>query len=461
MIIKRKKYKINLIKRHSLLSLLCFCILFCLFNCKHKDTKSKEITKVNIEAIPFEDLLDSVQKRSFNYFWDFAEPISGLARERSQKDSFDGKGHDIITIGGSGFGLSCFPIAVNRGWITKEEAIFHLKKVLTFLEKIETYHGAYSHWYIAKTGKTKPFSGIDDGGDIVETAFLIQGLLINRQFFSENNSEENELRNRITKIWENVEWDWYTQGNKSITWHWSKTHDFKINLNISGWNEALIVYILAASSPSHSISKEVYSNGWTRNGDMYNGKTFYNHKLYLGEDLGGPLFLAQYSFIGLDPRGLKDEYVENYFEQNRNHTLINYEYCKSNPNNFKGYSDSCWGLTASDNHTGYSAHHPGNDLGIITPTAALSSFPYTPIESKKALEHFYYDLNHKLWGQYGFYDAFSEHHNWVADGYLAIDQGPIIAMIENYRTQLLWNLFMQDLEIQNGLNKLGFSSPII
>lgn len=438
---------------------LCFIsVIFFLFNCKEPKTNQLISSQENSMGISDEDILELVQKQTFKYFWDFAEPTSGLARERSQKDAYEGEGYKIITIGGSGFGLACFPIAVNRGWITKKEAIERLKRILDFLEKAETYHGAFSHWYNGVTAKTRPFSEVDNGGDIVETAFLIQGLLINRQYFSGVNNEEKRIRDRITAIWEAVEWDWYTQGRKSITWHWSKTHGFDLNLKVSGWNEALIVYVLAAASPTHPIHEEVYHNGWARRGNMKNGKMFYGHKLFLGEDFGGPLFLAQYSFIGLDPRNLKDQYVEDYFEQNKNHTLINYKYCKANPKKFKGYGENCWGLTASDNHEGYAAHSPTNDLGVITPTAALSSFPYTPKESEKALKYFYNQLKDSLWGPYGFYDAFSEHHNWFAKNYLAIDQGPIVAMIENHRTQLLWNLFMEDTDIQSGLKKLGFSS---
>lgn len=402
--------------------------------------------------IPFEDLLDLVQEQTFNYFWDFAEPLSGMAKERSQTPG-------TITIGGSGFGVSCFPAAVNRGWISKTAAINRLNKILSFLENATTYHGAFAHWYNS-SGKIISFSDLDNGGDIVETALLIQGLLINRQYFSGNNSDEKEIRDRITKIWENVEWNWYTQGKKSITWHWSPNHGFAINQTISGWNEALIVYVLAAASPTHTIDKETYDNGWARNGNMKNGATYYGIQMPLGEPLGGPLFLSQYSFIGINPVGLVDQYA-NYFEQNKAHALINYEYCKANPKEYEGYSDKSWGLTASDNNNGYSAHSPSNDLGIIAPTAALSSFPYTPIESKKALEYFYYDQHKKLWGTYGFYDAYSDEYNWVADGYLAIDQGPIVAMIENYRTQLLWSLFMKDQEIKDGLTKLGFTSPNI
>lgn len=445
-----------------------FIIFFSLLNSCGGDRKSPIPDVIDpidplteeIPVIPHEELLSLVQEKTFNYFWGFAESNSGMARERSQDDAYGGESPKIVTTGGSGFGISSFPIAVERGWKSRGEVLERLKKILTFLEAADTYHGAFSHWYFGDTGKTRPFFSEDDGGDIVETAFLMQGLLINRQYFS-GSGDEKDIRDRITAIWEAVEWDWYTQGNKSITWHWSPTHEFTINHIVRGWNEALILYVLAASSPTHAIDKETYEIGWANNGNIRNNTaTYYGHQLPLGPELGGPLFFAHYSFIGLDPRGLKDQYADDYFEQNKAHSLINYEYCKANPKGFKGYGES-WGLTASDNNNGYSAHGPTNDLGIITPTAALSSFPYTPAESTKALEYFYYKQNKKLWSTYGFYDAFSEQNNWYADGYLAIDQGPIVAMIENHRTKLLWTLFMKDQEIKDGLVKLGFTSPYL
>ena len=401
-----------------------------------------------IEVIPFEDLLELVQEKTFKYFWDFADPISGLAREDSSRPN-------IITIGGSGFGIAALPVAVERGWVSRDDAVNRMETILSFLEGAQKYHGAFSHWY-DNSGNTIPFSDLDDGGDIVETALLIQGLLIARQYFSENNTKETEIRNRITTLWEGVEWTWYTQGQNKITWHWSPVNNFDINLDVRGWNESLIVYILAASSPTFPINVDVYKDGWTSNGNIINTGTFYDIYLPLGENFGGPLFFTHYSFIGINPTNLSDQYA-NYFDQNRAHSLINYKHCVENPFGYDGYNDVSWGITASANYNGYSAHSPTNDLGVIAPTAALSSFPYTPLESKKALEHFYYNLNDNLWGEYGFYDAFSVHYNWYSDKYIAIDQGPILLMIENYRTQLLWNLFMQDHDIINGLTELGFN----
>ncbi|WP_298247658.1 glucoamylase family protein [uncultured Christiangramia sp.] len=404
-----------------------------------------------VPSLTDEELLDMVQETTFTYFWDFAEPNSGMARERSQDNAYGGDAPNIVTTGGTGFGLASFPAAVERGWISKTEAQDRIIKILDFLETVPTYHGAFSHWYMGNTAQTRTFGEFDDGGDLVETAFLIQGLLICREYF-----ENDEIDSRITGLWEAVEWDWYTKGENVLYWHWSPNFAFQKDLQINGWNESLIVYVLAASSPTHSIEPVVYTNGWALNGNMVNNREHYNINLPLGPSYGGPLFFSHYSFIGLDPRNLEDQYA-NYWEQNTAHTLINYEYAVTNPKDLEGYGQNSWGLTASDSKDGYAAHSPTNDLGVITPTAALSSFPYTPEKSMAALRYFYEELGDDLWGNMGFYDAFSEEYNWYADGYLAIDQGPIIAMIENYRTGLPWQLFMQNTEIQNGLDKLNFS----
>lgn len=406
------------------------------------------------EVLTDEELMDLVQEKTFNYFWDGAEPNSGLALERSNGSS------TTVTTGGTGFGLASFPAAVERGWITRNEAIERLQKILSFLEKAPTYHGAFSHWYNGATGRTVPFSEFDNGGDLVETAFLMQGLLINRQYFDGNTNAEKNIRQRITALWEAVEWTWYTQGQNVLYWHWSPDYGFKIGLQIRGWNEALIVYVLAASSPTYPIDPEVYHQGWGRGGAMKNGNSYYDITLPLGPKKGGPLFFAHYSFIGLNPKGLTDRYAD-YWKQNKAHALINYKYCMKNPLGYRGYGGAAWGLTSSDGPDGYAMHSPTQDLGVITPTAAISSIPYTPEKSLAAMHYFYEELGDRLWGRYGFHDAYSLQYRWFAESYLAIDQGPIVAMIENYRTGLLWELFMSDTDVKRGLTRLGFSSPEI
>ncbi|MBL7744079.1 MAG: beta-glucosidase [Chitinophagaceae bacterium] len=405
-------------------------------------------------------LLDLVQKQTFRYFWDFAHPVSGMARERSNTNF--GYGHETIAVGGTGFGIMSVIVAVERKWIGRDTAARFLLKMVKFLLKAESYHGAFPHWMDGATGKTIPFSRKDDGGDLVETSYLFQGLLCARQYFNTNDPVERELRSRISWMWPDIEWNWYTQGQEVLYWHWSPNNGWAMNFPVRGFNECMIMYMLAASCPNekYQINSSVYHRGWAISDFFKNGKEFYGIRLPLGFDYGGPLFFSQYSFLGLDPLGLKDRYAD-YWEQNKNHTLINREHCIRNPNKFKGYGESCWGLTASDTYNGYAAHSPTEDIGTITPTAALSAFPYTPDYSMQALKHFYFDLGDKIWGEYGFVDAFNETQNWYAKSYLAIDQGPIIVMIENYRSGLLWKLFMSCPEVQTGLKKLGFESPWI
>jgi hypothetical protein len=398
-------------------------------------------------------LLDMVQKQTFRYFWDFAHPVSGHARERNTSG-------DIVTSGGSGFGIMAIVTGISRNFITRAEGLARMQKIVSFLSsKAQTFKGAFPHWLNGVSGAVVPFSAKDNGADLVETAYLMQGLLTARQYFDGADPAETSLRNDINSLWKAVQWNWFRKGSENVLyWHWSPSNNWEMNLPVRGWNEALITYVLAASSPDYAIPKVVYDDGWSGNGTMQNGRSYYGIRLPLGPNQGGPLFFAHYSFLGLNPKALKDQYAD-YWEQNTAHTLINYNYCKANPKGWAGYSDSCWGLTASDNQNGYAAHEPVNDLGVITPSAALSSFPYTPTESMKALHFYYYKLGDKLWGEYGFKDAFNLSIPWFADSYLAIDQGPIIVMIENHRSGLLWDLFMSCPEVKVGLRNLGFTSP--
>ncbi|PWJ59634.1 hypothetical protein CLV98_102468 [Dyadobacter jejuensis] len=399
-----------------------------------------------------EALLELVQKQTFKYFWDFGHPVSGLARERNSSG-------DVVTTGGSGFGIMTIPVAVERKFITRSQALERMQRIVGFLkDQAATFHGAFPHWLNGNTGKVIAFSTKDDGADLVETSFLIQGLLTARQYFAEDNPAEAQLREDINHIWHAVEWDWFQKGGESVLyWHWSPQYQWEMNHPIAGWNESLITYVLAAASPTHPIGADAYHQGWARNGAMANGKYYYDVLLPLGEGNGGPLFFAHYSFLGLNPKGLKDRYAD-YFEQNTNHTRINRAYCLANPGGYAGYSGNSWGLTASDIPNGYTASSPNNDRGVIAPTAAIASMPYMPQASMQALRYYYYVLGDKLWGEYGFHDAFSIHELWFADSYLAIDQGPIIIMIENQRTGLLWKLFMSAPEVTDGLHRLDITS---
>ncbi|TNE71069.1 hypothetical protein EP331_10335 [bacterium] len=395
-------------------------------------------------------LLDLVQSQTFKYFWDYAHPTSGLARERLNSG-------ETVTIGGSGFGLMAILVGIHRNFITRQQGVERLQKIATFLKNADRFHGVWPHWMNGSTGTTIAFSTNDNGADLVETAFMAEGLITVREFLDANDSAEQTLISDINYLMDTIEWNWFTRdGQNVLYWHWSPDKGWAMNMQIKGYNEALIVYVLAASSKNYAIDKSVYTSGWASNGGIVNNKTFYGHTLPVGFDYGGPLFFAHYSFLGLDPRNLSDTYA-NYWEQNQAHSLINYEHNVRNPSNYLGYSDESWGLTASDDHKGYGVHEPTRDNGTISPTAALSSFPYTPTESMKALKHFYYVLGDKLWGNYGFYDAFNPSQAWWASSFLAIDQGPIIVMIENHRSGLLWDNFMKAPEVQTALENLGFT----
>ena len=415
-------------------------------------------------VVPITDaeLMDLTQERTFKYFWDFAESNSGAARERYHPNN-PSDSQNVVTTGGSGFGLMAIIVGIERGFITRTEGVQRLSQILTFFENANRFHGAWPHWINGSTGSVIPFSPQDNGGDLVETAFFVQGLICVKQFFEGGTAAEDALAAKADVLWKGVEWDWYTQGQNALYWHWSPSNGFSINLELKGYNETLIAFILGAASPDHPISANVYHQGWASNGSIVSTATQYNIPLVL-DHVGtgtGPLFWAHYSYLGLDPRNLSDQYA-NYWDLNVNHTNINYQHCVSNPNNYVEYGTECWGLTASytrnaDGSVGYTAHDPENDTGVISPTAAISSIPYTPEKSLAAM-HYFYSKNDILLGPAGFYDAFSPHYNdWVTERYLAIDQGPEIIMIENYRTQLLWNLFMQNEDVQNGLDALGFN----
>jgi len=401
-----------------------------------------------------EALLDMVQETTFRFFWNYAHPVSGLSRERYPGDP------ETVTSGGSGMGMMTIPVAIERGFITREEGAAHVLKMLNFLKDADRFHGAWSHWLNGTSGTAIPFSEKDDGGDIVETAYVAEGILTVRQYFNLENNDESQIRSLATELWESIEWDWYrrTSTSNMIYWHWSPNYQWEMNMPIYGFNECMIVYLLAIASPTHPVPASLWEDGWANQPYYDNGKTFYGIPQYVGWDRGGPLFFTHYSFLGFDPRGKKDSHA-NYYISNRNISLINRAWCVDNPGNFVGYSEDCWGLTASDDPlVGYMAHEPtaDRDNGTITPTAALSAFPYTPEESMQVLKHFYRVLGEDIVGALGFKDAFNQSEGWVAGSYIAIDQGPIICMIENYRSGLLWDNFMANSEIQNMLNAIGF-----
>jgi hypothetical protein len=411
-----------------------------------------------------EQLLTYIQKHYFDYMWTGAEPSSGLARVRLLTENPE-RDKDVITVGGSGFGIAGILVGIERKFITRRQGMERLEKIVHFLQNAKRYHGMWPHWIRAYTGETIPFanpSSKDNGGDVVESSFLMQSLLCVRQYFKDGNKREKAIANKINIMWQEMEWDWYRNGNDFLFWHWSPDYAWEKNFPLRGYNECLMPYILSACSPTHSVPKSVYYNGWARGGEIVNGDSLYNIPLFVKHNTGpayvGPMFWVAFSYIGFDPRGIKDELGINYWNVNVSHSKIQHAYCMENPKRFKGYGDNCWGLTAGYSVNGYKAHNLKNDLGVISPSASLAAFPYTPIESMKALKHFYFDLGDKLWGKFGFYDGFSETENLIIKNYLANNQCQVAPMIENYRTGLLWKLFMSCPEVKEGLKKLGFTA---
>lgn len=448
----------------SILSFFIFSLL--LFSCKNLSEK-QEIEITEYKTLSEEALLDTVQKQTLKYFWDYAEPNSGMARERYHPDGeYPKNDAHVVTTGGSGFGLMAIVAGMEREFIPRDSAVVRLDKIANFLDNAPRFHGVWAHWLNGKTGETQSFSDKDNGGDLVETSFLAQGFIVVREYLKNGSEKEKAVAAKYDKLWKGIEWEWYTNNKDGLYWHWSPDYQWEMDFMIEGYNECLITYVMAASSPDHAIEPDAYHDGWARSGNIVSDKEAYGIPLILKHntrgDKAGPLFWAHYSYLGLNPKGLEDRYA-NYWDLNVNHTKINYEYTQENPNDFETYNENSWGLTASytrneDDGIGYTAHSPDTDRGVVSPTAAISSIPYTPELSLGAMRYFFEDQNELLWGPAGFYDAFSlEVEDWAAQRYLAIDQGPMVVMIENYRSGLIWDLFMGAPEVQVGLDNLGFN----
>jgi hypothetical protein len=430
---------------------------------QYRMSSQSRVSSASTREFSDEELLTMLQEACFHYYWEGADPNSGMTRENIPGDD------RIIATGASGMGIAALTVGVDRGFITRAQGIARLTKIVSFLEHAQRYHGAWSHYMDGRTGKTMPvFGTFDNGGDLVETSFLMQGLLAARQYFRGPSQAEADLYRRISQLWETVEWDWYRgpQPGDFIYWHWSAEWGWQIQHPLIGFNEVMITYLLAMSSPTHSVSPEMYYSGWagqsqsaityregwsgSTDGNHYgNGHTYYGIKLDVGVGSGGPLFFTHYSYFGFDPHSLHDRYTYSYFENNRNIALINRAYCIANPKHFEGYGPDAWGLTASDGPDGYVPHAPdqNDDRGTLTPTGALASFPYTPEASMSAFKHYYRDLGAQLWDIYGPRDAYNPGQNWISPIYMGLNQAPIVVMIENHRTGLVWMNFMSNPEI--------------
>ena len=408
-------------------------------------------------AMTDDELLTMVQEAAFRYYWEAAEPHSGMTRENTPGDD------DIVAVGASGFGVMATIVAADRGFITHQQAIERLTRVTSFLAKADHYHGAWPHFLSGSTGRRLPvFDIYDNGADLVETSFMMEGLLAARQYFKQDGPAGQALYQQITRLWEGVDWDWFraTPQKDALYWHWSPEYSFHIANRLTGWNEVMITYLDAIASPTHGIPASDYDSGWAGEaiGNQYaNGKSYYGIKLDVGGGTGGPLFFTDYSFMGFDPRAMHDRYAD-YFSNNRAQALINQQYSIANAHHWKGYGEDTWGLTAVDGPEGYVPYEPTAELddGTIAPTGAISAFAYTPQPSMAALKHFYRDLGSQVWSIYGFRDAFNLQQNWYSGITMGLNQAPMVVMIENYRSGLVWKNFMANPEIRPALEHIGF-----
>lgn len=421
-----------------------------------------------------DELLSMVQQACFRYYWQGAEKASGLALE-----CIPGR-QNMIATGASGFGLMALIVVMDRQFISRKAGVQRLQKIISFLAKADNFHGAIPHFIDGPSGKTEPFFGTkDNGADLVETSFFVQGLLAVRAYLNPAVAEEKNIIHAITKFWEKIEWRWYRQtaDSKYLYWHWSPDQAWVIHHPLIGFNETMITYLLAISSPTFGVPASMYYSGFASQdtmaqeyrgwgnsayGRMYsNGESFNGITLPVGVSNGGPLFFTHYSYMAWDPKSITDKYT-NYFDNNKAIATINYRYSLQNPNNESAIGSEGWGFTASDGPTNYFADEPiqQREDGKITPTGAIASMPYLPQESMAALKKYYNDYGKFLWGEYGFRDACNIDKNWCSDIFMGLNQAPMVVMIENYRTGLIWKLFMSNKDVQTGLQKLNAETKL-
>lgn len=412
-----------------------------------------------------DEFLTYIQRQYFRYVWDAALPHSGLSRVRMIDEEPD-RDRNTITIGSSGFGIAGVIVGIQRGFVSRKAGIARLEKIVGFLERTDRYHGMWPHWINDSSGKTMPFANPaskDNGGDVVESAFLAQGLLVARQYLLQGNKKEKALAARYDKLWKEMEWSWYRKDNQDVVyWHWSPDYGWEKNFPLQGYNECLAVYLLGAASPTYPLSKDTYYKGWERSGAMASDTMLYGIDPIVVHNSGkgavGPIFWSAFSYVGFDPKGLKDEKGIDYFKVCAAQARIQQAYCIANPKGFAGYGANCWGFSAGYSAKGYKAHSTKTDLGVITPSGTLAAMPFAPEAVLPALKHFYYDLGDRLWGPYGFYDAYVASEDRVVRNYLANNQCAALPMIENYRTGSIWKLFMSAPEVGTALHTLGFTA---
>jgi hypothetical protein len=401
-----------------------------------------------------EALLDSLQRTSFEYFWEQANPVNGLIRDRSQTGS-------PCSIAAQGFGISAICIAIDHGWVTREAGRARIRLGMQTLWNgpqsdasfgVNGYKGLFYHFLDINSGMRTWSCELST----IDTALLMAGILDAREYFDTADAGDVELRALADSLYQRVDWDFMRSGGGAIKMGWKPGTGFNGYGYWIGYNEAMILYVLALGSPTHPVPATAWGF-WTTG---YQWQTQYGQTYVIFP----PLFGHQYSHCWIDYRHIWDSYMQargiTYFENSRRATLAQQAYCIANPGGWVGYGATTWGLTASDDPDGYTAHGAPpalNDDGTITPTAPASSLPFAPEIVIPTLQNLYDTYGAMIWGQYGFKDAFNYSRFWFGPDYIGIDEGPIVIMIENYLNGAVWRRCGTSPYIVTGLARAGFT----
>jgi hypothetical protein len=432
-------------------------------------------TAVTEEALgrPLDPFLVDLEERTFRFFWDTANPQNGLVPDRYPTPS----GSSIAAVG---FGLTAYPIGVERGYVSRAAARKRVLTTLRFFAHVQNQHGFYYHFMDMHTGARAGNSEIST----VDTSLLLAGMLFCQSYFTSTDPGEVEIRKLVEQIYRRVDWTWAQPRAPALALAWTPEAGFSES-DWHGYNEGMLVYLLALGSPSHPIDPQAWSL-WTADYDKHWGSVY--DQTYLGF---APLFGHQYTHVWVDFRGIKDAYMRkhdlDYFENSRRATYAQRRYAIANPKHWQAYGKNVWGMSASDGpgpggepyqgerrpYLDYAARGlaPGGvvDDGTIAPTAAISSLPFAPEIVLPATLEMYHRFGADIYSDYGFRDAFNASYRsserepqargpgWVDRDYLGIDQGPIVAMIENFRSDLVWRVMRTNPYLQHGLEQAGFA----
>jgi hypothetical protein len=415
-------------------------------------------------------LLDRFQRAAFDYFLEQCDPGTGLVADTSRPNA-------PASIAVVGFALSCYPVGVVRGWMAREDAVARVLTVLRFFWNSRQndqpdatgYRGFYYHFLDMKTGRRVWNSEVS----LIDTTLLLAGVLTASCYFDEDNSAEQEIRELADALYRRVDWEWACGGEMTTRQGWKPEGGF-LHYGWDGYDEAIILYVLALASPTHPLSQDAYIR-WT---ETYQWENIYGIEFLYA----GPLFIHQFSHAWIDFAGVQDCFMRekgsDYFENTQRATIVQREYARRNPFGFDGYGQDCWGITASEGpgfatqkidgrerrFLGYAARGVpyGPDDGTIDPCGTLASLPFAPDLTLSALRHFctrYPEMmrDSKLPSGFNPTSPGGSPAGWVSDGYFGLDQGIVVMMIENYRSKMIWRLMRRCPYIGSGLRRAGFS----